>query len=80
MVLASVGTAWPLLGLWHHYGWALAKSVLDNSGLQENMGVCGAYKICAVTGDLLLPRKTTLEAHRVLWGRSTEVHGGGVCC
>ena len=35
-----VGTACALQGLWHHFGWALAKGVLERAGLQgEEHGI-----------------------------------------
>ena len=39
MVLALVRTAYTLLGLWHCFGWTLAKGIWEEAGLQENVGV-----------------------------------------
>ena len=38
-VLASVGAACTLPGLWHCFGWAPAGAILAEAGLQENIGV-----------------------------------------
>lgn len=56
--------------------------ILEGSGLQENIGMCSTNQVCvvAVAGDLLLPGKSPLEAHRVGGGRFREVHGGRVHC
>lgn len=37
-VLATIGAAYTLPGLWHCYGLALAKGILEGAGLQENAG------------------------------------------
>lgn len=38
MVLTPVGAACPLPGLWHSFGWPLAKGILEGTGLLENVG------------------------------------------
>ena len=40
VVLAPDRAASTLPGLWHHFGWALAKGVLEGAGPQEKMGGC----------------------------------------
>lgn len=39
VALASVRTACTFPGLWHHFGWTMAKDMLEGRGLQENAGV-----------------------------------------
>ena len=38
VMLAPIGAAYTLPGLWHHRGWALAESILEKIGLRENAG------------------------------------------
>ena len=37
-----IRAAYTLLGLLHHFGWALAKGILDGAGTQKNVGL-GAW-------------------------------------
>ena len=66
MVLAPVGAASTLPGLWHCFGWTPTKGVLEGMGLQENAGVghhCQqSLQQSATGGDLQLLGKTPAEA------------------
>ena len=67
MVLAPIGAACTLLGLWHHFGWAWPKGVFKNAGPQENMRVgSSASKVhwSAVRGYLELRPGYGGQVHR----------------
>ena len=42
-----IGAAYTLPGLWYHFGWLLAKGILEEVGSWENMGdrVCDISKV-----------------------------------
>ena len=68
VVLAPVGATWTLPGFWHHFGQALAKSILDGEDLQGAWGgrchiskfytcplgeeTCHAGQVCLERADL----------------------------
>ena len=73
---APVGATCTLSDLWHHFGWDLAKSILEKTSLQESTWeeACDASKVRAVRGDLQLPRTMSGWVGR---GRSAEAPGVG---
>lgn len=65
MVLDLAGAVYTLSCLWHFFRWALAKGILEATGIQENVGaghVVLARSTLAHVGEGLQTLKTPAKA------------------